>query len=181
MCSTGERKRHSSVYRLSWSCTLHVPFVLHKVDEFVPRNQQINLRIASGLLGGMRRPPGDLFCAKREQLKRLQGLLPESQGQNLALTVLYVPSSLHNGLPVYDADADERASGVDSQTFVRQNQGSVCTRAAPNSQDLAPLEYLKATLITSVHAIYEDLGPRPSRARPDTVPTTKLTGIRRRD
>ena len=29
--------------------------------------------------------------AKREQLKTLQGLSPERQGRNLAMTVLYVP------------------------------------------------------------------------------------------
>ena len=34
------------------------------------------------------------FRAKREQLKRCQGLHPESQGQNLALTALCVPYSL---------------------------------------------------------------------------------------
>jgi len=38
------------------------------------------------------------FRAKREQLKRFKGLLPESQGQNPALTVLYVLSSLDSGL-----------------------------------------------------------------------------------
>jgi len=32
--------------------------------------------------------------AEREQLERSQGLLPESQGRNLALTVLHVPKSL---------------------------------------------------------------------------------------
>ena len=39
------------------------------------------------------------FRAKREQLERFyEGLVPESQGQNLALTVLYVPCSLDSGL-----------------------------------------------------------------------------------
>jgi hypothetical protein len=38
----------------------------------------------------------DRFPAKKEQLKLLQGLLPEIQGQNLALTVLYVPYSLES-------------------------------------------------------------------------------------
>ena len=33
------------------------------------------------------------FRAKREQLKWFDGLLPSSQGQNVALTVLYVPCS----------------------------------------------------------------------------------------
>ena len=35
--------------------------------------------------------------AKREQLDRYQGLLPESQGKNLAVTFLYVPCSLDSG------------------------------------------------------------------------------------
>ena len=36
-------------------------------------------------------PPRQIrFRAKREQLKRFSGLLPSSQGQSLALTVLYV-------------------------------------------------------------------------------------------
>ena len=42
-----------------------------------------------------------LFCcrfqAKRKRLEKFQGLLPERQGQNLAMTVLYVPHSLDNG------------------------------------------------------------------------------------
>ena len=37
------------------------------------------------------------FRSKREHLLKFYGLLPESQGQNLALTVLYVPSSLGSG------------------------------------------------------------------------------------
>ena len=37
------------------------------------------------------------FRAKREQLKRGQECLPEIQGQNRALTVLYVPSLLDSG------------------------------------------------------------------------------------
>ena len=37
------------------------------------------------------RKPGARFRAKREHLK---GLLPESKGQNMALTVLYAPDSL---------------------------------------------------------------------------------------
>jgi len=40
----------------------------------------------------------DRFRAKREQLETFYGLLPESQGQNLALTVLCVPCSLDRGL-----------------------------------------------------------------------------------
>ena len=35
--------------------------------------------------------------AKREQLQGVQELLPESQGHDLAVTVLYVPCSLDSG------------------------------------------------------------------------------------
>ena len=37
------------------------------------------------------------FRAKTEQLKTLQGLLRQSQGQNLALTAAHVPLSLDSG------------------------------------------------------------------------------------
>ena len=37
------------------------------------------------------------FRARRGQLETLEGLLPDSQGQNLALTVLYMPYSLDSG------------------------------------------------------------------------------------
>jgi len=45
--------------------------------------------------------PGVLyrFLAKREHLLRIKGLLPESQGHNMALTVLHVPYSLGCGPP----------------------------------------------------------------------------------
>ena len=38
------------------------------------------------------------FQAKSEHIERVPGLLPESQGQNVALTVLCVPYSLDNGM-----------------------------------------------------------------------------------
>ena len=37
------------------------------------------------------------FRAKREQLERVSGLLPENQGRNLAVTVLCVPGLLDSG------------------------------------------------------------------------------------
>jgi len=37
------------------------------------------------------------FEAKREQGERFHGLLPESQGRNLAVAVLYVPCLLASG------------------------------------------------------------------------------------
>ena len=40
---------------------------------------------------------GARFRAKWGNLKRLHGLLPESQDQSLSLTVLYVPYSLDSG------------------------------------------------------------------------------------
>ena len=45
--------------------------------------------MAAHLLGRVR--------AKKEQNKRFEGLSPESQGQNLALTALEVPHSLDSG------------------------------------------------------------------------------------
>jgi len=43
--------------------------------------------------------------AKREQLDdRFPGLLPESQGQNRALIVLYVPYSLDSGRPALPSE-----------------------------------------------------------------------------
>ena len=53
------------------------------------------------------------FRMKREQLILLWGLLPESQGHNLALTVLHVPYSLDSGrglVGTSTADAVELAS-----------------------------------------------------------------------
>jgi len=41
--------------------------------------------------GGMQPATYSHFRTKREQLERFWGLLPESLGQNLALTVVYVP------------------------------------------------------------------------------------------
>ena len=42
----------------------------------------------------------DRFRAKREYLKTQQVLLPESRGQNMAVTVLHVPHSLNSGGPM---------------------------------------------------------------------------------
>ena len=39
----------------------------------------------------------DRSCVKTKNLTRLQGLSPESPGQNLGLTVLYAPESLDSG------------------------------------------------------------------------------------
>ena len=52
------------------------------------------------------------FQAKRGQRKRFQGLLPESQGQNLALTVLHVLYSLDSGLSKVNADTEMKMQGM---------------------------------------------------------------------
>ena len=59
------------------------------------------------------------FRAKREQLKKIEGLLPESQGQNLAVTGIYLPSSLNSGLSkvVQEALADPRAQSPSIRTY----------------------------------------------------------------
>lgn len=49
------------------------------------------------------------FPAKREQLEMFQGLVPESRGQNLVLTVLHVPYSLDVGQKKKRRPARERA------------------------------------------------------------------------
>ena len=49
--------------------------------------------------------------SKREQLEKANRLLPESQGQILALTVSHVPYSLDNGR---DEDASVQTSGRDT-------------------------------------------------------------------
>ena len=43
-----------------------------------------------------------------ERTKRVEGLVPESQGQNLALTVLYVPYSLDSGSAKHVSNASVR-------------------------------------------------------------------------
>ena len=50
---------------------------------------------------------GGRFRAKRGQLNRVKGLLPESQGHNLALTGLYVPYSLDSGRVARNPEASE--------------------------------------------------------------------------
>ena len=47
-----------------------------------------------------------------EYLKRFQGFLPESHGQNLAVTVLYVLSSLESGLECFICAASSLDSGM---------------------------------------------------------------------
>jgi hypothetical protein len=55
--------------------------------------------------------PPHRFRAKREQLKRFEGLLPESQGQNMVLTVLYVPGLLDSCEWVEPASAGIQGRG----------------------------------------------------------------------
>jgi len=57
------------------------------------------------------------FRAKRELLETCEGLFPGSQGRNLAVTVLYVPSSLDSGLALPHPDSLSDYSQVDMSTL----------------------------------------------------------------
>jgi len=57
------------------------------------------------------------FLAKREQLEICQGLIPESQGQTLALTVVYVPCSLHSASPNPAAQSRWERAGKERALF----------------------------------------------------------------
>ena len=71
-------------------CTLHpIPCTLHSTP-YTLHTSPCTLHPAHHTHG----PRQGRFRGKRERLKLLQGILPHSQGQNLALTVLYVPYSL---------------------------------------------------------------------------------------
>jgi len=65
--------------------------------------------------------PCGRFRAKMEHLKEFQVLLPESQGQNMALTVVYVPYSLGSGrgAPVVDSYFTEMCSGSEEGSYLR--------------------------------------------------------------
>ena len=52
--------------------------------------------------------PHNRYRAKREQLERFQGHLPENQGQNLALTVLGVPGPIDSGRALHSAKSPTR-------------------------------------------------------------------------
>ena len=65
--------------------------------ESIPVQDQIT-GLAGGFPGSRMHFSEPRFWAKREQLGGVQGLLPRSQGQNLALTVLHVPHSLESGM-----------------------------------------------------------------------------------
>ena len=56
------------------------------------------------------RPPRS-FRAKRQHLKRLEELLPGSQGQHLAVTVLYVAGSLDSGAAMPARQQQRRDAG----------------------------------------------------------------------
>ena len=72
-------------------------------------------RLDSGLLA--------VFRMRRKKLKRFQGLLPESQGHNLASTVLNVPQSFDSG------GCSPRALTIAMGVCVRERDSvSVCAR-----------------------------------------------------
>ena len=72
----------------------------YQVDGFVgvtSSNLLIDALCQMKVLQCCGRPAVFAFRAKREQVQRFERLLSESQGHNLALTVLCVPSSLDKG------------------------------------------------------------------------------------
>ena len=92
----------SAVVLLLQSTTTHIqvvsPFLLKGPRRGVLLTSEVPLCL--GLPGPQNgvalagRAGGGGFGAKREQLTLFSGLLPESQGHNLALTVVYVPCLL---------------------------------------------------------------------------------------
>jgi hypothetical protein len=64
----------------------------------------------------------------------LKGVLPESQGQNLALTVLYVPYSLSAGHHGGDMPVRFAASCGDAETQVRRGDHLKGSKGLPESQ-----------------------------------------------
>ena len=111
--------------------------------EAVPRRARIRRSWAFVSLTENTRPPGYrctfhrlirlVRCRdRRDQLKRFQGLLPESQGQNLALTVLHVPYSLDSECAVQTALGFLRsARGVPAPSILSPT-------GVPRSQKTAP-------------------------------------------
>ena len=77
--------------------------------------------------------------SNKEQLERVSGLLPGSQGQNLAMTVLYVPYSLDSGVRARAYTWEENIATVDNK--VDANSEAISTNSEPvevNSAHLNP-------------------------------------------
>ena len=70
------------------------------------------------------------FRAKRERLERFHGLLPESQGQNLASTVSYMPLSLDRGWSIYYLYCESATFG-EEQAFLRKEKTLTSDGLAP--------------------------------------------------
>ena len=68
---------------------------------------------------------------QREHLTRLSGLLPESQGRNLALTVVYVPYSLFSGPGKYLRVHEEHDADHQHHPDL---QGYLATKKTPTPQ-----------------------------------------------
>ena len=62
------------------------------------------------------------FRAKREHLAGFYGLLPESQGRNLALTVFFVPTLMRKGLGVPELVPDAGLGVVWVQGYLAHNK-----------------------------------------------------------
>ena len=70
------------------------------------------------------------FRAQREQLKRYRGRLPESQGHNLAVTVLDVPSSL-DSRTVKFLGCNERKRQNSPRVLTGKRLSTFCTQNRP--------------------------------------------------
>jgi len=86
---------HQSVELYLYMCVYVFVFVFVFVYVYEGRRTTLIAENHTKLILPRHAPPR--FREKREHLKTYQGLLPESQRQNLALTVLYVSHPLDSG------------------------------------------------------------------------------------
>jgi hypothetical protein len=95
---------------------LNLPTLTFKLPLFARQQKRRLFVTSSPLLGGEARERGRASPAREEEtasqrrgdtFKRVSGLLPESEGHILVLTVLFVPRSLDSGR----GDEEKRESG----------------------------------------------------------------------
>ena len=93
--------------------------------------------------------------AKREPLDRFEGLLPESQGRNLALTVLHVPCLLDSFCPLAQQSWTDSCSGLEGYYQPAESDRIVFSnpldlnRSSPESDDLQCRPGVSKTTICS--------------------------------
>ena len=97
-CSLSARKRYLLTSALQKSIPVQIRQLILNISDnkvFPPRSQAV---LAAQRIATLQ----VRFQAKRAHHARFQGIRPESQGQNLALTVLYMPYSLDSPQPPGD-------------------------------------------------------------------------------